>query len=309
MAPAKSRLPPLNAVRAFESAARHLSFARAAEELSVTPSAISHQVRTLEEFLGVVLFRRLTRQVALTREGSTYRLAINAALDQIRRATDKVRIDTESGPLTMSVVPSFASRWLVPRLGGFQWLKPDIEVRLITSVGPVRFSESDVDLAIRHGEEDWRGLEVLELITDNLVPVCSPHLCEGAKGLKKPEDLRRATLLHVLPRMGEWRTWLAAAGVTGIDPEKGPKFITYVLALEAATVGLGVAIADRYIVTSDLESGRLVIPFDFTLQSENAYYLVYPKARGDDSKVAAFREWLLSELPATADPASRRYLE
>lgn len=294
------RLPPLNSVRTFEAAARHLSFNRAAEELHVTPSAVSHQIRCLEDFLGVRLFRRLPRQVVLTPEGQRYLPRIRSAIGQIGSATEEIMAQRGSGPLTISVVPSFASRWLVPRLVGFQMAYPDIEVRLITSVGSVDFTTSDVDLAIRHGMEKWRRARSHELTTENVVPVCNPRLLEGPHALRRPEDLRHATLLHVLPRLGEWRAWLNAAGVTDCDPERGPKFMTYSLALKAAVAGLGVAMADRHLVGDDLKSGRLLTPFDIELVRGSTYYLVYPEERANDYKITAFRDWLFAEIPPHA---------
>ncbi|MBW8055061.1 MAG: transcriptional regulator GcvA [Nitrospira sp.] len=293
------RLPPLNAVHTFEAAARHLSFNRAAEELHVTPSAVSHQVRTLEEFLGVRLFNRLARQVVLTTEGQVYLPPIRAALDQIDSATERVAAAKGSGPLTMSISPTFATGWLVPRLSRFQVAHPSIEVRLnlvrsITEL--VDFSRSDVDLVIRYGDANHAGLRNIRLIVEELVPVCSPALLEGPTPLRQPQDLRRATLLHALPRVDQWRQWLKAAGVSGVNAERGPKFHNTPLTLEGALAGMGVALADRRLVARELRSGRLVAPFDITLPSESAYYLIYPEEREDDSKIAAFRDWLLGEV-------------
>ena len=291
----RSNLPPLNAVRAFEAAARHLSFNRAAEELHVTPSAISHQISSLEAFLKLQLFHRKTRQVELTSEGQRYLSPLREALDMINTATEQLLSKTQATPLTMSTVPAFTSRWLLPRLPAFQIAHPEIEVRLITTVEMVDFSRSDVDLAIRRGSGTWPGLESHYLMTVKLVPVCSPALIEK-KPLRRPEDLRDHTLLHVLPVFGEWRAWLDAAGVTDIDAEQGPKFLDYLLALEAAVAGLGVAILDKHVVTDDLERGRLLIPFDVETITESAYYLVYPQACAGSTKIAAFRDWLLAEV-------------
>lgn len=299
------RLPPLNAVHTFEAAARHLSFYRAAEELHVTPSAVSHQVRSLEGFLGARLFHRLTRQVVLTEEGQAYLPAIRAALDEIRAATERVTAARESGPLTMSVAPPFATGWLVPRLPRFQVAHPDIEIRLslVRSTELVDFARSDVDIVIRYGEVDRPGLRNHRLITEELVPVCSPVLLAGPKPLMHPADLRHATLLHALPRLGQWQMWLSAAGVSGVDAERGPKFHNTPLTLDAALAGLGVAIADRRLVAKELDSGRLVVPFAIPLPTESAYYLVYPQERADYPKIAAFRDWLLAEVAKVKDEA------
>jgi LysR family glycine cleavage system transcriptional activator len=293
------RLPPLSAVRAFEAAARQLSFNRAAEELHVTPSAISHQIRSLEEFLGIDLFRRDGRQLLLTDKGERYLAAVREALSLISAATEQVTAAKAAGVLTLSVAPGFATPWLVPRLAGFQLEHPAIEVRLDTALDLVDFARSDVDAAIRSGRGRWPGLRSHRLLADELVPVASPALRDG-KTWKQPEDLRDATLLHVLARMGQWRSWFNAVGVPGVDADRGPKFHTSPLALEAAMAGQGVAIADRRLVAEHLASGRLVVVFDITLPSDSAYYLVYPEERADNPRITVFRDWLLREVAASA---------
>lgn len=302
------RLPPLNAVQTFEAAARHLSFQRAAQELHVTPSAVSHQIRVLEEFLGIRLFIRRARQVALTSEGQAYLPPIRAALDQVRMATERIATAREAGPLTMNVSPSFAAGWLVPRLARFQIAQPGIEVRLNlvrSAEGLVDFARSDVDLAIRHGDVDRPGLDKHRLIAEELVPVCSPALLlRGQRALRLPEDLRHATLLHALPRLDEWQLWLEAAGIKGVNAQRGPKFHNTPLTIEAAIAGMGVALSDPRLVADELESGRLVIPFDIALTGDSAYYLIYPQDRRDHPKVAAFREWLLAEVSKSGERTS-----
>jgi len=294
------RLPPLNAVRTFEAAGRHLSFNAAADELAITPSAVSHQIRALEEHLGIKLFSRERRQVRLTEEGQAFLPDVRAGLERIAEATERVTSGAE-GPLTMSLAPSFAVRWLMPRLPGFQAAYPEIEVRMISVVDSVDFTVSDVDVAVRFGLGGWPGLTAHRLLSEELVPVCSPALLKGEAKLERPQDLAAFTLLHASSRMGEWRMWLSAAGVTGIDPERGPKFHNVALALTAAESAMGVAIADRGMLAGDIEAGRLVAPIDFELPSESAYYLVYPVANGDRPKIAAFRDWLLEEV--RRDPA------
>ncbi len=290
------RLPPLNAIRAFEAAARHLNFNRAAAELHVTPSAVSHQLRRLEDFLGKRLFLRQGRQVALTPEGQNYLLAVHDALDRIGTATLRVATVQAASVLTLNVAPSFASPWLVTRLAGFQLAHPEIEVRLIASLDLVDFAHSDVDVAIRFGLGRWPGLRSHRLFGEELVPVANPALCKGPGALRRPDDLRKATLLHVLPRMGLWRMWLTTFGVDGIDAERGPKFHTTPLALEAAMAGQGVAIADRRLIAEHLKRKQLVAPFDVTLPSASAYYFVYPRERADNPLIVAFRDWLLREI-------------
>ena len=292
------RLPPLHSVRAFEAAARHLSFNQAAEELHVTPSAVSHQIRTLEEHLGVRLFDRLTRRVALTRDGQAFLPAVQAALEQIAMAAEAIASRHDDGSLTIQASPNFATEWLVPRLLGFQAEYPHIEVKLMTtrSHDGGRFDFEQFDLAIWYGKGDWPDVDCERLMTEELVPVCSPELLRGARALKSPADLRGTTLIHVLIRIGQWRNWLEAAGVEGIDPERGPKFQNTPLALEAAMAGIGVAIANRAFVTDHLRDGRLVIPFDHDLSTDSAYYLLYPKHGPRAAGALAFREWIRDVL-------------
>lgn len=294
-------LPPLKALRAFEAAARFESFNRAAEALSVTPSAVSHQVKLLEEFLGVPLFERRNRQVRLTRAGRAYLPPVRDAFEQIRIATGQARKRDASGALTVSSAPSFAVGWLMPRLAAFQLAHPDIEVRLTSSIELVDFATSDVDVGIRSGAGTWPDLESHRLIADEVVPVCSPSLLAGGGALHTPADLRDATLLHELARLGQWRSWFAAVGVDDVDTERGPKFQSAAMTVEAAIAGLGVAIANRRLVESHLESGRLVVPFDCDLPTASAYYLVYPKSRASDPRVDAFARWIVAaaaEVPA-----------
>lgn len=294
---------PLNAIRVFESTARHLNFNRAAQELHVTPSAVSHQIRALEEFLGVRLFQRLGRKVVLTAEGESYRVSVRTGFEHIYAATERIAAQRGPRALTVSAAPAFATPWLVPRLVAFQLAHPDIEIRLIAALELVDFSRSDVDVAIRYGMGDWPGLRSHRLFAEALTPVCSPRLRKGAHALKRPNDLRHATLLHALSRLGQWRIWLNVAGVTGVQAERGPKFHSTPMALEAAIAGQGVAIADRRLVERYIENGRLVVPFEISFPSDSAYYLVYPQERADNARIAAFREWLLAEVAATAAPA------
>jgi LysR family transcriptional regulator, glycine cleavage system transcriptional activator len=298
------RLPPLNTLLSFESAARHASFQRAAKELHVTASAVSHQIKALEKFLDVALFRRGGRQVQLTREGENYLVAVREGLKLIATATERIHATRAGGVLTLSVAPSFASPWLVPRLAGFQLDHPELEVRLTSSIDLVDFAKSDVDAAVRYGAGRWPGLNSCRLFSEELIPVASPQLRIGKKRLLKPTDLRQATLLHVMSRLGQWRMWLAAAGITDIDAERGPRFHSTPLALEAAIAGHGVAIADRGLIANHIRSGELIALFDIVLPTEFAYYLVYPKGREDDPNIAVFRQWLLAESkrPATPEP-------
>jgi LysR family glycine cleavage system transcriptional activator len=297
-------LPPLTALRAFEAAARHLSFNRAAADLHVTPSAVSHQIHALEGFLGFPLFRRDGRRVALTAAGKAFLPPLQSAFDQLVAATRQVSAIYGKGPLTISAAPSFAMGWLVPRLPAFQIAHPDIEIRLNTSCELVDLAHSDIDVGIRTGRGRWPGLASHRLMTETLVPVCSPALARRKPGLRRPADLAKAVLLQDLGRLGRWRSWLAAVDVAVADPESGPKFQTTATAVEAAVAGLGVAIADPRMIEAHLKDGRLVAPFDLELASENAYYFVYPETRGDVPKIACFRDWLLAEAAEGAAIAS-----
>ncbi len=288
-------LPPLSSVRVFEAAARHLSFHRAALELNITPSAVSHQIRALETFLGVRLFHRTGRQVSLTAAGLAYLPPLQEAIYQIRRATEQIQRHHTSGPLTVSAAPAFATQWLVHQLPTFQARYPDLEVRLIVSTEPPDFDHSQIDLAIRFGHGQWPHWCCYWLMAEELVPLVSP-LYDGLAGLRRPEDLRHAHLLHVIPRSGDWKTWLQAAQVTGVDTESGSRFQSVPLALDAASSGLGVAIADRRMAAHYLASGRLQVLFDVKLDTGNAYYVVYPKERAENQKIALFRDWLLAEV-------------
>lgn len=290
------RLPPFAALRAFEAAARQFSFRRAAEELSLTESAISHQVKRLEADLGVQLFRRLNRGLELTREGQTYLKPVRDALDQLAEATRQVSESRNEGTLTVSLMASFAVHWLIPRLRSFQDAHPAIEIRLVTSGELADFAQEDVDAAIRYGCGEWPGLRADFLIAEHFFPVCSPRLARHGSALVQPIDLANHTLLQSLGEPDAWRMWLHTAGVDGVDPYAGPTFDTSALIMRAAMEGLGVAIGYRPLVDEDLEAGRLRAPFDMTLTSGCAYYFVCPQAKAEQPKIVAFRGWLVSEI-------------
>lgn len=289
-------LPPLGALRVFEAAARHMSFQRAAEELHVTPSAVSHQIKGLEAFLGKPLFRRAKRAITLTPAGRQYLPPVQAALESIQAATARLNRTPDLRVLTISVAPALASGWLVPRLALFQMKHPDIEVRVTTSTRTVDFKQHpDIDIGIRFGDGHWPGLRAHRLLPMQLIPVCSPELLTTHAPIKRPADLARLNLLHALPRLGDWRSWFLAAGASGVDPDRGPKFQDTPLAINAAIAGSGVAIADRQFVQREIDAGRLVVPFDMQIPAKTAYYLVYPADRARDPRVRAFRDWALNE--------------
>jgi LysR family transcriptional regulator, glycine cleavage system transcriptional activator len=298
-----TRLPPLNALRTFEAAARHLSFTKAAEELFVTQAAVSHQIRTLEDHLGARLFRRMNRGLLLTDEGQALLPAVREAFDRLLAGVRRVEDLCCGGALTISTTPSLAAGWLAGRLVRFQALHPEIELQLSATARLVDFAREGIDCGIRYGEADWPGLRVERLFRTALMTVCSPILLEGAHPLHRPEDLRHHTLLHALDGGDDWRLWLRAAGVQGIDPTRGPKFDSVALVLQAAINGAGVGIGRRQLVEDEVASGRLVAPFDLEITDECAYYFVAPEAMADQPKVVAFRDWLLEEV-RRAGPAS-----
>ena len=292
-------LPPLNALRAFESAGRHLSFTKAAAELNVTPAAISHQVKTLEELLEVPLFRRLTRALRLTDAGQAALPTLSQGFDKLAQGVEQMHAHCESGVLTISVSPSFGAMWLVPRLEHFRSRHPDIEIRIDGTDRLVDLARDNVDVALRYGPGGYKGVRTDRLFSQVNTPVCSPALLSGAHPLEQPDDLRHHTLLHVDWKDAEasWRMWLLAAGLHDIDPTRGPHFTMENMAVQAALDGHGVALIGDILVADDLASGRLVRPFDssFSTPLTFSYYLLSAKDSAEQPKVAAFREWLLEE--------------
>jgi LysR family glycine cleavage system transcriptional activator len=295
----------MNTLRAFEAAARHLSFTLAAEELHVTQAAVSHQIRTLEEALGVRLFRRLNRAIRLTEEGQEFVGEVRKALSHLATAVEKLAAPDAGGPLTVSLLPSFASKWLVPRLGRFRAKHPEIDVRISPSTGLTDFQRDDVDMAVRYGKGNYEGLHSVRLMTEDIFPVCSPALMTGQHPLKQPQNLRYHTLLHDDANV-DWAAWLLMAGVEGVDPRQGPYFTDSGMVIQAAAEGQGVALARGALAAGDIESGRLIRPFDIAIPTEYAYYVVSPKATMHHPKIAAFREWLLEEAAAGGSMAPAR---
>lgn len=307
------RLPPLNALRAFEAAARLLSFKKAAHELHVTPGAVSHQIKLLEEHLGMALFRRLTRALELTAEAQAMLPKVREGLESLAAAVERVRARQAAQALTVMAPPNFAARWLVPRLGRFTKAHPSLELHVASRPGmidgrengpvvPIVDAPGDAPIAmIRFGGGRYPGGHVDELFSALYVPVCSPRLLRGEHPLKKPDDLRYHTLLHddtvveegVRP---DWSDWLEAVGVQGIDAGRGPHFSDASLALEAAIEGMGVTLAMKPLVRSEIEAHRLVVPFDIAAPAAFSYYLVTPEAGARSESLAAFRDWLLAEV-------------
>ncbi|MGJ4880980.1 MULTISPECIES: transcriptional regulator GcvA [unclassified Bradyrhizobium] len=289
-----ARLPSLNGLRAFEAAARHLSFTRAASELNVTQTAISHQIKRLEDELGLRLFVRQNRSLALTPQARDYLPLVRAAFDDLRLATERLVRKDNAKVLTVSTIASLAAKWLLPRLTAFQEAHPGIDVRITTSTGLVDFRKDDVDAAIRYGRGHWPGVRAEWLMADELFPVCSPALLQGDKPLRCPEDLAHHTLLQVSGGYDDdWRLWLTAAGLPVEMSRQGRlSFDLSLMTVQAAIDGLGVAIGRTAYVQDDIAKGRLVVPFKMTLPSDAGFYLVTPEGRTDPPKLKAFRQWL-----------------
>jgi LysR family glycine cleavage system transcriptional activator len=290
-----NRLPPLNALKAFEASARQLSFTRAAEELFVTQAAISHQIKSLEEFLGIKLFMRKNRALLLSEEGQAYYLDIKEVFNKISDATERLLARGAKGAITVSLQPSFAIQWLVPRLNAFNALHPDIDVRIKAVDQPESSLTEDVDVAIYYGRGHWADIHAEQLQKEYLVPVCSPLLLQGKKPLNIVEDLVNHTLLHDTSRR-DWKRWFKQVGVKATNVNHGPIFSHSAMVVQAALHGQGVALAHKFLAKPDIAAGRLICPFEEVLESKNAYYVVCRERQVDLGKIAAFREWVLETV-------------
>ncbi|WP_104401973.1 transcriptional regulator GcvA [Vibrio penaeicida] len=288
------RLPPLNSLRVFEAAARHLSFTRAAEELFVTQAAVSHQIKTLEDYLGLKLFRRRNRSLLLTEEGQSYFLDIKDVFTSLSEATDKVLERSEKGALTISLPPSFAIQWLVPRLADFNAQEPDIDVRIKAVDMDEGSLTDDVDVAIYYGRGNWSGLRADKLYQECLVPVCSPQLLLGTKPLESLGDLKQHTLLHDTSRK-DWKQFTRVHEIEGVNVNHGPIFSHSTMVLQAAVHGQGVALGNNVLAQPEIDAGRLVCPFDEVLISKNAFYVVCHEQQADTGRIATFRDWMLAK--------------
>jgi LysR family glycine cleavage system transcriptional activator len=291
--PRARRLPPLNALRAFEAAARHLSFKRAAAELYVTQAAVSHQVRALEAELEAKLFTRLHRALRLTPAGARYLPALSEAFDRIDQATGALRARKPGARLVISVVPSFGANWLVPRLGGFRARHPAIDLLVLSSAELADFAREPVDVGIRFGRGAYPGLRADLLLSEEYLAVASPKLARGRRKLRKPEDLAKHTLLHDESH-DAWRAWLANAGVDGVDAERGVVFSDSSQLVAAAAAGQGVALARKLLAAPLLRQKKLVRLFDSRVPADFAYFVVCAEERADEPAIRAFRDWLLA---------------
>ncbi|MEP4891624.1 MAG: transcriptional regulator GcvA [Aliiglaciecola sp.] len=296
------RLPPLNALRAFEAAARHLSFTKAADELFVTQAAVSHQIKSLEEFLSIKLFLRKNRSLLLTEQGQGYYLELKELFESLHLATERLLAAGAKGALTVAMPPSFAIQWLVPRVNQFSQQYPDIDVRIKAIDFDDGFLEDDVDVAIYYGRGKWSGLKVDKLHTEYLTPVCSPMLFNGTKPLESLKDLKHHRLLHDSTRES-WKTFIRQFHVNGVKVEQGPIFSHTMMVLQAAALGQGIALANSVLARPELASGRLVCPFEERLVSKSSYYLVCHESQAELGKIATFRHWLLEQVKEDQDEA------
>jgi len=297
------RLPSLNALRSFETAARHGSFTRAALELGVTHGAVSRQVQALEAWLGKPLFRRFNRRVVLTDAGSTYRTEIGGAFDRIATATARLAEEGERRVLHVTSLPTFTIRWLIPHLSDFQIRNPQIEVRLTTASEKDEALRTPFDVVIRGGPERWAGFKRAKFLDEVRIPVCSPALLKRAP-LRKLEDLRRHTLLHSATLRDVWPKWLAAAGLPDLVPAAELVFEHFYLSIQAAIDGLGIAMGPLTLVAEDLTQRRLVLPFRAPVLPARGYYMYVPEAAQHDAAVDAFCQWLARAGAASDQPSA-----
>jgi len=300
-------LPPLNALRAFEATARHGSFTRAAAELHVTPAALSHQIRGLEEFIGAKLFHRQTRAIVLTSAGQLIYPGLHAAFAQVRRTMELLDKGGNDKVLVVSAPPGFTAKWLAPRLYRFQIANPEIDVRVSSSQAFANFTSDGVDVSIRNGRGPFPGLFAEKLIDVRMLPVLSPRLMTEAGRIETPADLRRLPLIHddslnALAGWPKWADWFKAAGVTGaddVDSGRGLRFNSADHAIEATIEGAGVLLAYKALACDDLRTGRLVAPFALEVGADRAFHLVCPSGAETRPKVKAFRTWVVEEIAKT----------
>lgn len=291
----RKRYPPLNALRAFEAAAKHLSFTKAADELCVTQAAISHQIKLLEDYLHMKLFLRKNRTLLLTEEGQAYYLDIKEIFAHIHDATEKLMSKGAKGAITIGMPASFASQWLVPRINLFTALYPDIDVRIKAVDFDENYLDESIDVAVYYGRGRWANLHSTKLQTETLTPLCSPLLLQGEKALNCLDDLAKHTLLHDASR-SVWKQWLSHFKLTHINVNQGPIFSHSMLVLQAAALGQGIALGNTLLAKPDLESGRLIAPFAESYDAKDGFYLVSEAAFADQEKITIFREWIVQQI-------------
>lgn len=299
----KRRLPPLNSIRAFEATARHFSFSKAADELNVTPGAVSQQVKVLEDYLNIQLFKRKNRAILLTEEAQVCLPLLSEGLDKLSKGIDLIREQSNQKPLTITTPPALTAYWLLPRLSHFKQQFPDIDVRIDASNTLADLINDDIDVGIRFGTGDYPELETQYLFSQNIIPVCSPSLL-STHSIQTPQDLEGITLLHTQSDFFvrdnthvDWDMWFATVGSTHVDPHHGLHFSQHSLAVDAAIRGQGVALVGDVIVSDELASGQLIKLFDDTdIPLNFSFYLVYSKTKATLQRVQSFRTWLLNEV-------------
>ncbi len=289
----RRKIPSIEALIAFEAAARHQSFTRSADELALTQSAVGRQIAILEEYLGVPLFNRIKKRISLTDVGMAYARQVRESLEKIERDTLAAMAHQGAGGiLELAVIPTFATRWLIPRLPEFYARHENITLNLTTRAEPFMFTGTHFDAAIHFGNPVWPGAIAHHLFGEEMTPVCSPRLLDGRTDLR-PEDLGNFTLLHQSARPDAWRQWLVQAGVREANCMKGQRYELFSMLVEAARAGLGIALVPRFFVLNELAGGELLIPCDLSLRNDKGYYLVYPECKQSSRLLMAFEKWLL----------------
>ena len=300
------RLPPLNALRAFEAAARHMSFQKAAGELHVTPAALSYQIRQLEEHLGRKMFKRLNRAVELTQDGALLATGVRDGFDRLNQAVAGLNQRRSGNVLVISAGPAFTAKWLTPRLYRFIAVNPDIDARIAASIRLADLLRDDVDIVVRYGRGSYAGCVSTKLLDEYVTPLCSPALLNGPKPLRTPADLVHHTLIHDETHVGvfdlpDWRHWLTEAGVTNVDASRsGLHFNVADHAIDAAVSGAGVVLGRMVLADADIKAGRLVQPFPLKLKADYAFYVVALEARVDEPAIKAFHDWIFAEAEGDA---------
>lgn len=289
------RIPPLNSLRAFESAARQLSFTKAADELFVTQAAVSHQIKSLENFLSIKLFHRKNRALLLTEEGQSYFHDLRNIFVDIQDATQRLVAMGAKGAITIATPPSFASQWLVPRLHKFSADHSDIDVRIKAVDADDGFLDDSVDIAVFYGKGNWTNYYCTKLLSEFLTPMCSPLLLQKGKALASLKDLSQHTLLHDNTRAA-WKNWLKNFDVKHVNVNQGPIFSHTMLVLQSACIGQGIALSDTVLAKPEIDSGRLVCPFDERVESKLSYYIVCKESQAEQSKIKVFSEWMLAQV-------------
>jgi|OM-RGC.v1.006370014 LysR family glycine cleavage system transcriptional activator len=295
----RKKIPPLNSLKSFEAAARHCSFRNAADELFVSVSAISHQIKQLEHVLNVELFIRKTRSVELTKIGKQYYPILRDAFDKIAEGTSLILKPTQSDVLTIQLYSTLAIRWIIPRLPDFQSKYPDISVRLHTSQFDVDFTKSDVDACVKIGSRAANGLHYSYLFSSDVFPVCSPNILTGKDQLSRPEQLNDFTILQVYPSHRDWYIWLDEVGCTSVDPESGLQFDSYDHSISTALQGMGVALGMQPYVNKELSAGLLIEPFpEMRVKHHSDWYFVYRQEKFEQKKIQLFETWLIEQVEA-----------